>query len=156
MTNQRPEPPVAPYLVVSDGRGALDFYSRAFGAEVLGQRDAPDGERVLHATLALNGGIVHLSDDFPDMGGAKRRDPLTLGESSVTIALTLDDPDALWTRAVEAGASVSIPLDDQFWGARYGVLVDPFGHRWSLSTPRREMSDQELTEGAARAMSSSD
>lgn len=156
MTNQQLEPPVAPYLVVSDGGAAIDFYARAFGAELLGRQDAPDGERVLHASLALNGGIVHLSDDFPDMGGAEPRDPLTLGESSVTIALTLDDPDALWTRAVEAGASVSIPLEDQFWGARYGVLVDPFGHRWSLSTPQREMSEEELTEGAARAMSNSD
>jgi PhnB protein len=154
MTNQQLEPPVAPYLVVSDGPAALEFYASAFGAEITSRRDAPDGKRILHASLMLNGGVVHLSDDFPDMGGGEPRDPLTLGESTVTIALTLDDPDALWTRAVEAGASVSIPLEDQFWGARYGVLLDPFGHRWSLSTPAAEVSEEERAEGAAKAMSS--
>lgn len=135
MTNEQMEPPVAPHLVVSDGRAAIEFYGRAFGAELFGEPTAPDGTRVLHASLALNGGIVHLSDDFPEMNEGQAREPHALGDTPVIVALTLADPDALWARAVEAGATVALPLEEQFWGSRYGILVDPFGHRWSLATP---------------------
>jgi PhnB protein len=149
MTNLLFEPPVAPYLVVNDGRAAIDFYTRAFGAELLTEQAAPDGKRVLHASLSLNGGVVHLSDDFPDMNDGHARDPHTLGDSPVTVALTLADTDALWEQDVEAGATVAIPLEDQFWGSRYGVLIDPFGHRWSIATPQAAVSDEQRARGAA-------
>lgn len=138
--------PVAPYLTVDDAKGAIDFYLRAFGARELGRQATPDG-RILHAALQLNGGLVMLCDDFPEMSEGRRSSPPALGGTAVAIHLTLPDVDATWKRAVEAGAKVVMPLADAFWGDRFGVLEDPFGHRWSLSTPQREVSEEEM--GAA-------
>ena len=127
MTNEQMEPPVAPHLVVSDGRAAIEFYGRAFGAELVGEPTAPDdGTRVLHASLTLNGGMVHLSDDFPDINEGQAREPHALGDTPVTIALTLADPDALWARAVEAGADPGV-------AARKPVLG------FALRRPRRSV-----------------
>ena len=93
-----------------------------------------DGKRVMHATLLLNGGVVMLADEFPEFSGGKPSNPAALGGTGVTIQLELKDADAAWKQAVEAGAQVVMPLADQFWGDRYGILADPFGHRWALFT----------------------
>ncbi|XXT16745.1 VOC family protein [Sorangium sp. So ce429] len=143
-------PPVSPYLTVGDARAAIDFYRRAFGATLVAEQPTPDGKKLIHAALALNGGLVMLSDDFPEMSGGVSRTPKALGGSSVTIHLDLPDVDATWKRAVEAGATVELPLGDMFWGDRYGIMTDPFGHRWSLATRKKAATQTELDAGAEK------
>jgi PhnB protein len=142
-------PPVTPYLTVADGRSALAFYEKAFGAKVVHRQETPDGSKIVHASLLINGGLVMLSDDFPEMRGGVKSSPTALGGSPVTIHLDLPDVDSTWAAAVAAGATVTMPLGDQFWGDRYGQLVDPAGHRWSLATRKRQVTKAEL-ENASR------
>lgn len=148
-----PLPPVTPYLTVPDAAAAIAFYERAFGAVERERNLTPDGRKIMHAEIELNGGVVMLSDDFagtPQEGST----PGALGGSPVTIHLQADDgaADALWERAVAAGAEVTMPFERQFWGAAYGRLRDPFGHHWALIARMEPVSDEELREGAARAM----
>jgi PhnB protein len=137
------EPAVTPHLVVGDAAAAIDFYVKAFGAEEIGRVPGPDG-RLIHAALRINGSTVMLNDDFPEMCDGKSMTPTSLGGTPVTIHLTVTDVDAKFQRAVDAGATVVAPLDDQFWGDRYGVVADPFGHNWSLGQPVREVSMDEI------------
>jgi PhnB protein len=139
------EPAVLPHLVVGDAPAAIEFYVRAFGAEELGRVPGPDG-RLIHAAVRINGSTIMLNDDFPEMSGGKSMTPTSLGGTPVTIHLTVEDVDAKFQRALDAGATVVTPLDDQFWGDRYGVVADPFGHQWSLGQPVREVSIEEITE----------
>ncbi|KUI04622.1 hypothetical protein AU190_03680 [Mycolicibacterium acapulense] len=138
------EPAVSPMLTVSDGAAAIDFYVKAFGAEELGRVPGPDGKRLFHAALRINGALVMLNDDFPDMNDGKSATPEALGGSPVTIHLTVTDVDAKFQKAVDAGATVVMPLGDMFWGDRYGELRDPFGHLWSMGQPVREVSPEEI------------
>jgi len=126
---------IVPYLTILDGRAkeAIDFYRAAFGAEEIGRHDAEDGKRLMHAHLRLNGGDLMLSDDFPEYQGGPSARP-----GGTTLHLSVDDADAIWNRALAAGAEVKMPLDDQFWGDRYGQLRDPFGHSWSIGAPSRK------------------
>ena len=128
-------PGLSPYLTIRDGRGqeAVEFYALAFAGAEQVRHLAQDGKRVMHARLAINGGLLMLSDDFPDFNdGVAAPDP-----AAVTLHLQVDDADVWFDRAVSAGASVSTPLVDQFWGDRYGQLTDPFGHRWSSGGPKK-------------------
>ncbi len=148
-----PYPPVTPYLTVPDAAAAIAFYERAFGAVERERNPAPDGRRIMHAEMELNGGVIMLSDDFagtPLEGST----PEALGGSPVTIHLQAGDgeADALWERAVAAGAEVTMPFERQFWGAAYGRLRDPFGHHWALIARMEPVSDAELRAGAAAAM----
>jgi PhnB protein len=120
---------VTPYLSVVGGKAAVDFYKRAFGAEEVFRNTADDGERLLHSRLLINGDWVMLSDHFSEMAHGDYVPP-----SAVTLHLEVDDADAWWNRAIEAGATVRFALADQFWGDRYGQLVDPFGHTWSVAS----------------------
>ena len=138
------QPAVSPMLTVSDGAAAIDFYVKAFDAEELGRVPAPDGKRLFHAALRINGTMVMLNDDFPEMNDGKSVTPEALGGSPVTIHLTVADVDAKFQKAIDAGAPVVMPLDDMFWGDRYGELRDPFGHMWSLGQPMREVSQEEI------------
>ncbi len=138
------QPAVSPHLVVDDAAAAIDFYVKAFGAVELGRVPRPDG-KLVHAALAVNGATVMLNDDFPEVCGGRSMTPAALGGSPVTIHLTVTDVDERFARAVEAGATVVAPLQDQFWGDRYGVLRDPFGHQWSMGQPVREVSMAEIT-----------
>lgn len=140
------QPTVSPMLTVSDGAAAIDFYVKAFDAEELGRVPGPDGKRLFHAALRINGALVMLNDDFPEMNDGKSVTPEALGGSPVTIHLTVTDVDAKFQRAVDAGATVVMPLDDMFWGDRYGELRDPFGHVWSMGQPVREVSPEEIDE----------
>lgn len=144
------QPVVSPHLVVGDAAAAIDFYVKAFGAVELGRVPGPDG-RLVHAAVQINGHTVMLNDDFPEMCGGKSMTPTSLGGTPVTIHLTVDGVDDWFTRAVDAGATVVQPLDDQFWGDRYGAVEDPFGHRWSMGQPVREVSYEEIQE-AMRSM----
>jgi PhnB protein len=124
-----------PYLTITEGRGqaAVEFYIRAFAGAQQVLHLAEDGKRVMHARLAINGGLLMISDDFPDYNnGVAAAEP-----ASVMLHLQVDDADAWFDRAVTAGATVRVPLMDQFWGDRYGQLTDPFGHRWSFGGPKK-------------------
>lgn len=137
------EPALSPHLVVSDAAAAIDFYVKAFDAVELGRVPGPDG-RLIHAALRVNGFMVMLNDDFPEMCGGKSMTPQALGGTPVTIHLTVTDVDTRFQRALDAGATVVMPLEDQFWGDRYGVVADPFGHHWSMGQPIREVSMEEI------------
>ncbi len=146
MTNtqhpKRPEPMhvLSPHLVCAGAAAAIDFYKAAFGAEQLFRLDGPDG-KVMHASLLLNGSSVMLTDERPDCGATS---PKTLGGTPVTLHLFVPDVDAAIARAVDAGATVVMPAADMFWGDRYGVIEDPYGHRWSIATHQRDMSHDEV------------
>lgn len=130
---QSPTGGITPYLTVKGARAAVEFYTLAFDAVEFYRQPAEDGERLLHSHLGINGGSVMLSDDFPEFrGGAEA--PAAAG---VTLHLQVDDADRWFNRAVAAGCTVVMPLDDQFWGERYGQLRDPFGHAWSVGGPIR-------------------
>lgn len=127
---------LVPHLVVSDGEAAIAFYEKAFGAKLEAKHPADDGKRLMHAHLSLGGGALYLHDEFPeygDSGGAKA--PNRLGGASCTLHIEVTDADAAWAQAQAAGTEVLMPLDNQFWGARYGQLRDPFGHVWSIGGP---------------------
>ena len=128
---QGPHTGVTAHLTIRDNRAveAIDFYSKAFGAEELGRHMADDSTRVVHSHLSLNGGSLMLNDDFPEYGGAAGP------PGSVTLHLQVKDADAAWDRALEAGATEKFPLADQFWGDRYGQVLDPFGFTWSIGAP---------------------
>ena len=138
------QPSLSPHLVVDDAAAAIDFYVSAFGATELGRVPHPDG-RLVHAALNLNGSTVMLNDDFPDFNDGKASTPTALGGTPVTIHLQVPDVETAFARAVEAGATVVAPLENQFWGDRYGVVRDPFGHQWSLGQPVREVSMEEIS-----------
>ncbi|AKN16205.1 VOC family protein [Mycobacterium haemophilum] len=137
------EPALSPHLVVNDAAGAIDFYVKAFDGVELGRVPGPDG-KLIHAAVRINGFTVLLNDDFPETCGGKSMTPTSLGGTPVTIHLTVTDVDTKFQRALDAGATVVMPLADQFWGDRYGVVADPFGHRWSLGQPVREVSMDEI------------
>ena len=137
------QPSVSPHLTVGDGAAAIDFYVKAFDAVELGRVPGPDG-RLFHAALQINGSVVMLNDDFPEHTGGTSMTPTALGGTPVTIHLTVTDVDDKFQQAVDAGATVVVPLEDAFWGDRYGVLRDPFGHRWSMGQPVREVGQEEI------------
>lgn len=119
-----------PHVTINDNaKAAIDFYKKAFGAEELGRHDAEDGKRLMHAHLKINGHDLFLMDAFPEYGT-----PIT-APAGVLLALQVDDPDKWWARATKAGATVVMELADQFWGDRWGLLADPFGHQWSVAAP---------------------
>jgi PhnB protein len=120
---------VTPYLTVKGAKAASEFYQRAFGAEELARQEHPSG-RLMHCHLRINGDDVMMSDAFPEHGGGSGENP-----HGVTLHIQVPDPQAWWDRAVEAGATVTMPMDVQFWGDRYGHLRDPFGHSWSIGGP---------------------
>jgi PhnB protein len=136
-------PAVIPHLVVDDAPAAIDFYVKAFGATELGRVPQPDG-RLVHAMVQINGSPVMLNDDFPEFDNGKSQTPKAFGGTPVTIHLTVTDVEAKFAQAVAAGAEVIMPLEDQFWGDRYGMVRDPFGHQWSLGQPVREVSSEEI------------
>ena len=141
---------MTPYLTVSNAAAAIDFYKKAFGAEEVARHAAPDGKRLMHAHLKVLGTDLMLSDDFPEHMGSSRT-PEAFDGSPVTLHLHTDDVNTLWANAVAAGAKVTMPLQDQFWGDRYGQFIDPFGHSWSAGQTIKQVSEEELVAGAKAA-----
>jgi PhnB protein len=129
---------LTPHLVVRDAKRAIDFYKRAFGANEVGTFLTPDG-KVAHASLKIGDSFFWLNDE---MAGA--RSPQSLGGSPVTLNIYVENVDSLFNQAVSAGATVTMPLADQFWGDRYGTVTDPFGHKWSLATHKEDLSPEEM------------
>jgi PhnB protein len=139
---------LSPHLVVAGAAAAIEFYKKAFGAKELIRIEGQDG-KLMHACVSINDSSVMLVDENPPW---KALGPKALGGTPVTIHLMVDDVDKLSAQAVAAGAKVVMPVADAFWGDRYGIVEDPFGHQWSIATTIREMSEAELKEAAVKAM----
>jgi len=130
---------VTPYLTVDDADAAIRFYEKAFGAtEVMRM---PMGDRIAHAEIKIGDSHVMLSDEFPDMGYLS---PRARGGATSSLMLYIEDVDRAYQQAIEAGATQERPPEDQFWGDRMGVLVDPFGQRWSLATHVEDVAPKEM------------
>ena len=142
-------PQVTPYLCVDGANEAIAFYSNVFGAKERMRMDGPDG-KIGHAELQLGQGLIMLADPNPDMG---IRDPKEIGGTPVTISVYVEDVDSVFQKAVEAGATASREVQDQFYGDRSGQFEDPFGHRWSVATRVEEVPPDEMEKRAAEAMS---
>jgi PhnB protein len=141
---------LTPHLVVKGASEAIEFYKRAFGAEELARMPGPDGKSIMHAALKIGDSRLFLVDEFPEMGCVG---PQALGGSPVTIHIFVEDVDAIFNQAVSAGAEVRMPLMDAFWGDRYGQLIDPFGHKWSLATHKEDLTPEEISKRAEAAFS---
>ena len=146
-----PAPPhgmsaLSPHLVCAGAAAAIDFYKQAFGAAEMARVPAPDGT-LLHASVTICGCSVMLMDEMPSCGAIG---PKALNGTPVTIHLYVADVDAVVAQVVAAGATVVMPVGDMFWGDRYGVIEDPFGHRWSVATHQRDVSAAELQDAIAK------
>ena len=144
-----PDHKLAPHLICAGAADAIAFYKRAFGAEEILR--IPAGDKILHAALTINGATVMLTDENPNYGALS---PKTLKGTPVVLHLYVPDADAFVERAVAAGAKVIMPVQDMFWGDRYGQIEDLHGHRWSIATHLRDMTEEELREAAGKAMMS--
>ena len=131
---------VTPHLVCAGAADAIEFYKKAFGAVEGGRLPGPKG-RLMHAMIRIEGSAVMLVDEMPEWGALG---PKALKGSPVTIHLYVDDADAFAQRAAAAGAKITMPVADMFWGDRYGKLEDPFGHQWSVGTHVRDVSPEEM------------
>ncbi|CAA2140228.1 VOC family protein [Hyphomicrobium sp. ghe19] len=143
---------ITPHLVCSGASDAIDFYKKAFGAVEIMRLPGKNG-KLMHGAIKIGNAQVMLVDEDPEWGSLS---PLALGGSPVTIHLYVGDVDAFIERAVKAGAIPLIPIADMFWGDRYGIIEDPFGHKWSIATHQRDMSAAEIQEAMKTFMRSSD
>jgi PhnB protein len=139
---------VTPYLAVEDATEAIEYYTKAFGAKERVRMETPDG-KVGHAELEIGDSLVMLSDPFPQ---ASTKPPNELGGTSVSVFMYVEDVDAVVKQAVDAGATVTMDVADQFWGDRFGSVKDPFGHLWSIATHVEDVPPEEMAERAKVAM----
>jgi PhnB protein len=135
------------HLVVPDADEAAAWYVNAFGARELSRIPLP-GDRVMTVELAFGDSVVHVGSEFPDLGIVS---PMTIGDTATVLQINTDDANALWARALNAGAVARHQLADAFWGERHGQLTDPFGHRWNIAQRLRDVPDDEIVAAAARA-----
>src|SRR5262249_50075061 len=131
------------------GGKAVDFYKKGFGAEEVHRHGGPDGP-VMHALLRIGDSMLMLNDEFPQMGA---KGPISIGGTPVTLSFYVEDADKAWQRAVQAGAKVKMPISDQFWGDRYGLVSDPFGHDWAIASRKKDLTPDEIMAAAKASMS---
>lgn len=150
MTKARPEgyQSVTPMLVLKDARKAIEFYKRAFGAVERYVMPGPDGKGVMHAEIMIGDSIIMMGEESPN---EPCKSAETMGGSPVSFYIYLEDVDKAFQKALDAGCVIKMPVQDMFWGDRFGSLNDPFGYNWGLATHTRDLTDQEIQEGA-RAM----
>jgi PhnB protein len=139
---------VAPYLAVEDAAQAIEYYTRAFGAKERTRMQGPDG-KIAHAEVEIGDSVVMLSDPFPQFAA---RPPKELGGTSVSVFMYVEDVDAVVKQAVDAGATITVEVADQFWGDRFGTITDPFGHVWGIATHVEDVPEEEMAERAKEAM----
>jgi PhnB protein len=139
---------VTPYLAVDDAAEAIEYYKRAFGAKERVRMDTPDG-KIGHAELEIGDSLVMLSDPTPQ---ASTKPPKELGGTSASVFLYVEDVDAVVKQAVDAGATITMEVADQFWGDRFGTVTDPFGHLWAIATHVEDVPPEEMAERAKAAM----
>lgn len=138
---------VIPHLVCSSCAEAIEFYKKAFGAVEVARVPAPGGHKIMHAAIQIGNSTIFMVDDMPEFCGGKSSTPIALTGTPVTLHRYVPDCDAAVERAKSAGATVEMPPQDMFWGDRYAMIVDPFGHKWSLATHQRDMTPEQM--GAA-------
>ena len=131
---------ITPHITLRNAAQAIEFYKKAFGAEEIGRSLTPDG-KIMHAAIRIGDSLIMMNDEFPNMGSSSAE---ALGGTNVTLHIQTEDVDSLFDRAVKAGAKPTMPLANQFWGDRYGQVVDPFGQRWSVATRVEQLTPQEI------------
>ena len=139
---------ITPHLVIEGAGDAIEFYKKAFGATELFRMPSPDGSMVMHAAMTIGDSEIFLADAMPSMGSTG---PRALGGTTVAVHLYVNDADAWAKRAEEAGATITMPVTEMFWGDRYGRLEDPFGHVWAVATHVKDMTPDEVAEAAKAA-----
>jgi PhnB protein len=142
---------LTPYIEIEDAAEAIEFYKRAFGARERGRMDAPGG-KIGHAELEIGDSLLMVADPFPQSTISTPKD---LGRTTVNLFLFVEDADAVVQQAVNAGATVTRPVENKFWGDRFGIVTDPYGHTWSIGTHVEDVSPQEMEERSKAAMSGS-
>lgn len=135
-----------PHIVCADCAQALEFYKEAFGADETARMAGENG-KIMHAAMTFGDSTLMLMDEVPEWNA---KGPKLIGGTPVSIHMIVDDVDAVFAQAIAAGAKEIMPVADQFWGDRYGVLEDPFGHSWSLSTPGKPLSEEEIRANMAK------
>jgi uncharacterized glyoxalase superfamily protein PhnB len=144
----QPIPPghehLIPHLVCSPCSEAIAFYQKAFGAEEICRIPAPDGRRLIHAALRIGRSFVFLVDDFPESCGGQSATATALKGTPISLHHYVENCDAAIKRAADAGATVVMPAADMFWGDRYGVVTDPYGHKWSFATHKQDLTSAEM------------
>ena len=135
---------ITPHLVCANAPAAMDWYVKAFGAVDLARMMAPDGKTLMHGMIGIGDSKIMLAEENPQWNS---RGPKLLGGSPVTLHHYVKDVDASFKRAVDAGATATMPPADMFWGDRYGIVTDPYGHNWALATHVKDMSPEEMAEG---------
>jgi PhnB protein len=141
---------IIPHLIVNGGNEAVEFYKKAFGAVEMGRAPAPGDTRLMHAAVKIGEAVVFLCDEFPEWGCGKS--PKTLGGASVTLTFYVEDVDRAYQKAVDAGATPTMPPANMFWGDRYGKLLDPFGHEWALATHVEDVPPEDMERRMKAAM----
>jgi PhnB protein len=144
---------ITPEIIVHDGPGAVDFYKRAFGAEEVSRMMTSDGKKLINAELRVSGHRLFVCDEFSAAEGGTCRCPRTLGGTGVRIMLEVDDADRTVARATTAGATVLMAVQNMFWGARYGKLVDPYGHEWGINQQVKQLTEAEESAAARKYFS---
>jgi PhnB protein len=132
---------ITPYLVVSDAKAAIEFYTKALDGKEIARNAAPNGDKLMHAHVNIHGSPLMFSDDFPEFMGGRSRTPQALGGTPVTIHLQVENAQQVWDKAVAAGVTVTMPLKEQFWGDIYGKFIDPFGHEWSIGQSTKQPAE---------------
>ena len=133
---------ITPHIVCRDAAKALEFYREAFGASEIHRALTPDG-KIMHAAMKIGNSMLMVVDEFPEW---KCLGPQSIGGTGVTMHMYVEDADALYNRAVKAGAKVTMPINDAFWGDRYGQIQDPFGHSWSIATHTHDYTPEQMGE----------
>ncbi|MRR53413.1 MAG: VOC family protein [Deltaproteobacteria bacterium] len=141
---------VTPYVVLKDSRKAIEFYQKAFGAEELFLMPGPDGKGVVHAEIRIGDSIIMLSDENPH---EPCKSAESIGGSPVSFYLYVEHVDEAFARAINTGASSMMPVQEMFWGDRIGAVKDPFGHNWTLATHTKDLTVEEIEQGAKEAFS---
>jgi uncharacterized glyoxalase superfamily protein PhnB len=156
MSNIQPIPAgmegVIPHLVCERCSDAIEFYKKAFGAQEISRVPSPDG-KIMHASIQIEGHLVFLVDDFPEYCAGKSSSPLSLKGTPVILHRFVTDCDAVIKRAADAGATVTMPAQDMFWGDRYGQVTDPFGHCWSIATHKKDLTPDQIQTAMKEAFS---
>ena len=141
---------ISPALTIDGAAEAIEFYKRAFGATERGRMPTPDG-KIAHAELGIGDSIVMLNDPFPQ---SSVRSPKELGATTVSLFFYVEDVDSVVQDAIDAGATVTMPVEDMFWGDRFGTVTDPFGHVWGIATHKEDLTPDEIATRGREAMAS--
>jgi PhnB protein len=139
---------LTPHLNVRNAAGAIEFYKNVFGAKELSRMPGPNGKGIMHAELKFGDSILMLCDEYPEFNC---KSPQQLNGTPVAIHVYVPNVDDVFQKAITAGAQTLMPVQDMFWGDRYGKFADPFGHEWSIATHQRDLSPQEMQKAAAAA-----